>query len=135
MTEFRTRKVEKHHYRDYLSRAEQCLASAEAAWTQGHWDACAINAIQSAVSASDAVTAFGLGLRSAGQSHADAVGLFRQTEAQDQSTQDAASRLSRILGAKNTSAYEEKPVKPREAEFLLAEARKLLDFAKSKLPV
>lgn len=125
--------MDKHHYADYLSRAQQHLDIAQIAFEQGKYDACANNAIQSAISASDALTTFFKQERSAGQSHDMTVRLFKETNPQDSETQSKANIFSRIIGEKNVSAYEEKPVKPRVAEVLLKEAEQLLAFVKKKI--
>ncbi len=134
MSELQTRKIESYHYKDYLSRAEQCLALAEEAKNRGLFDACAINAIQSAISAADALSTFALGQRSASQRHDEAVKLFKTINPHDKGVQDNANRFSRIISEKNASAYEEKPVSSKEAQYLLLEAQRFLSFVKSKLP-
>lgn len=134
MTETQTRKVEKYHYKDYLSRAEQCLRTAKDAQGRGDWDACAINAVQSAISASDALSTSSLGLRSADQSHDDAIRLFRSIDPTNEAHKTNTNRLSRILSEKSASSYGEQSVKKIEGEYLLFEAERLLSYVKSKLP-
>ena len=134
MAELQGRKVDKRHYADYASRAQQLLNAAERSFENAEWDACAINSIQSAISTSDALCTFRLAQRNANQRHEDAIKLFKSIGPQDEAIQENARRLSRILGAKNASAYEEKPVSSREAEYLLVEARRLFDFVRSRLP-
>lgn len=134
LIEVPARKVERHHYVDYFSRAEQCLHAAQRAEEQGEWDACAINSVQSVISASDALSTHKLGVRGAGQKHEDAARLFKSIDFADAAVQENANRLSRILAAKNESAYEENPVGRKEAEHLLLEAKRLFDFVKSRLP-
>lgn len=94
----------------------------------------AINSVQSAISAADALVVFSKSERSAGQRHEEAVRLFKSINPQDSALQENASRLSRILARKNAAAYEEKPLKANEAQYLLLEAGRLLEFVKSRLP-
>ena len=130
-----SKKVAPLHYKEYLNRSEELLNASQYSFENQNWDACALNAVHAAISASDALTTYKLGERSAGQSHDEAVRLFKQTDFQDKETQSNAVRLSSILKEKNASAYEEKPVKPRTAEILLIESRRLLEFVKIKVPV
>ncbi len=134
MAELQTRKTDPFHYAEYLSRAEQCLNAAKHSASTNEWDACAINSVQSAISAADALTVFCKSERSAGQRHEEAARLFKSIAPQDAPIQENANRLSRILAKKNASAYEEKAVKRNEAEYLLVEAGRLLDFVKTRLP-
>lgn len=133
MDELQTRKVEKHHAGDYANRAQQLINAAQGALEKGEWDACAINSVHSAISASDALCTFNLGQRSSSQRHEDAIKLFKSMGPQDPAILENANRLARILGGKNSSAYEEKPVPRKEAEYLLMEAQRLLGFVKSRL--
>lgn len=134
MAELQSRRLDKFHYKDYVARAVQLLNAAERAYESLEWDACAITAVHSAVSASDALCTLKLGQRSAGQNHQNAVRLFKTIDAQDKAIVENAGRLARLLAEKNASAYEEKPVQRKEAEYLLTEAKKFLSFVESRLP-
>jgi len=132
--EAQSKKVERYHYRDYLSRAQQSLDVAKYAFEQAKWDACAIMAVQSAISASDALCTYQFSSHSSSQRHDDAIKLFRSVDPSSDAHKTNTNRLTRILSKKSDSAYSEQSVKRNEAEFLMSEAERLLAYVKSKLP-
>ncbi len=79
----RTRDVTKSLYINYLKRAEECLNAAKNSVSTREWNAATINAIHSCIAACDAVCVFFLGKRNAGESHNDAVSLFKKIKAGD----------------------------------------------------
>lgn len=133
MSESPSKKVERYRYKDYLFRAEQSMAVAKYAFEEGLWDACAINAVQTAISASDALCIYKFSSHNASRRHDDAIKLFRSIDPSGEAHKTNANRMARILSEKSDSAYGEQPVKKNEAEFLLAEAERLLTYVKSKL--
>lgn len=133
MNEVQAKKVERYHFKDYLSRAEQSLDVATYAFDAGKWDACAINAVQAAISASDAYCIFKFSAHNSSSRHEDAIKLFRSIDAADEVHKTNSNRLTRILSEKNDSAYGEQPVKKNEAEYLLSEAGRLVAYVKSKI--
>ena len=134
MNESQAKKVGRHHYKDHLSRAQQSLDVAKYAFEQGKWDACAINCVQAGISASDAYCIFKLSLHNASQRHDDAIKLFSSIDPANETHKTNANRLRHLLSEKSGSAYGEQPVKKNEAEYLLTEAGRLLNYVKSKMP-
>jgi len=74
---FRTRDVAKSLYTNYLKRAEECFHAAKNSFAIEEWNAATINAIHSCIAACDAICVYFLGKRHAGESHEDAVNLFK----------------------------------------------------------
>lgn len=131
---FRTRDVEKSLYINYLKRAEECLHAAKNSFSIQEWNAATINAIHSCISACDAICIYFLGKRHAGESHNDAVTIFRTIKVDDQEINTNANRALRILRIKNMAEYEERLVHRSEAEKVLKDCERFLEYVRRKLP-
>jgi len=129
----RTRDVEKALYINFFQRSTECLNAARSSFNQQEWNASTINAIHSCIAACDSVCVYFLGKRSAGESHNDAVKLFK-TIKKSKEIDTNASRISRILSIKNMAEYEERLVFRSEAEKILKDCERLLDYIKKELP-
>lgn len=135
MDNLKTRRVEGYLYVNFLKRAEQCLNSAKTANEKQDWAASAICSVHSAISAADALCVHFLKAKHAGQDHKDAVKLLASIKSMDrEKSAKISGKLTRILGMKSMVEYEERLVKPREAERLLNDAESVLEYAKSELP-
>lgn len=131
---FKTRDVAKSLYVNYLKRAEECFSAAKNSFELEQWNASAINSIHSVIAACDAMCVYFLGKRSAGDSHNDAVGLFKSIEIEkDEEINTNANRIIRILRVKNMAEYEERLVYKSEAEKSLQDCERFFDFVKRKL--
>lgn len=131
---FRTRDVEKSLYINYFKRAEECLHAAKNSFAVQEWNAATINAIHSCISACDAICIYFLGKRHAGESHNDAVTIFRTIKFDDEEINTNANRVLRILRIKNMAEYEERLVHRYEAEKLLKDCKRFLEYVGRKLP-
>lgn len=131
---FRTRDVEKSLYINYLKRAEECLHAAKNSFSIQEWNAATINAIHSCISACDAICIYFLGKRHAGESHNDAVTIFRTIKVDDEEINTNANRVLRILRIKNMAEYEERLVHRSEAEKALKDCERFLEYVRRKLP-
>lgn len=96
----RTRDVTKSLYTNYLKRAEECLHAAKNSFAIQEWNASTINAIHSCIAACDAVCVYFLGKRHAGESHNDAINLFKTIKTSDEKINTNANRIIRILRIK-----------------------------------
>ena len=134
MSKFRTRDVEKSLYINYLKRAEECLHAAKNSFSIQEWNAATINAIHSCISACDAFCIYFLGMRHAGESHNDAVTIFRTIKVDNQEINTNANRVLRILRIKNMAEYEERLVHRPEAEKVLKDCERFLEYVRIKLP-
>ena len=131
---FRTRDVTKSLYTNYLKRAEECLHASKNSFANQKWNAATINAIHSCIAACDAICVYFLGKRHAGESHNDAVNLFKTIKAGDELVNTNANRLIRILSIKNMAEYEERLVYKSEAEKALKDCERFLEYVKKQLP-
>jgi len=131
---FRTRDVAKSLYPNYLKRAEECFHAAKNSFAIEEWNAATINAIHSCIAACDAMCVYFLGKRHSGESHEDAVGLFRNIKVGDEGINTNANRIIRILRIKNMAEYEERLVHKSEAEKALKDCERFLEHVKKVLP-
>ena len=134
VSKFRTRDVEKSLYVNYLKRAEECLHAAENSFNNQEWNATTISAIHSCISACDAMCVYFLGKRHAGENHNDAVALFK-TIKYDKEINTNANRIVRVLRIKNMAEYEERLIFKSEAEKVLKDCERFLNYVKKQLPI
>jgi uncharacterized protein (UPF0332 family) len=131
---FETQTVARSLYANYLAKSEECFSAAQESFSKGDWNAAAICAVHSCISASDALCIFFLGKRHAGLNHNDAVLLFSTIRRNDEQLKKNASRLKNILNMKNMAEYEERLVRRTEAEKVTKDTERFLAFVKSRLP-
>lgn len=130
---FRTRDIAKSFYVNYLKRAKECLHAAENSFNNREWNAATINAIHSGIAACDAMCVYFLGKRHAGESHNDAVALFKTIKSSKEMDTNA-NRIARILHIKNMAEYEERLVYGPEAEKALKDCKRFLKYVEKELP-
>ena len=115
-------------------KSEECFSAAQESFLKGDWNAAAICAGHSCISASDALCIFFLGKRHTGLNHNDAVLLLATIGGQDEQLKKNASRPKDILNMKNMAEYEERLVRRTEAEKVRKDAERFLASVKSRLP-
>jgi uncharacterized protein (UPF0332 family) len=131
---FKTRDVAKSLYTNFLKKAEECFHAAKNSFVSQEWNAATINAIHSCIAACDAICVYFLGKRHAGESHEDAVSLFKTIKSSGEEININANRILRILRIKNMAEYEERLVYRSESEKVLKDCERFLEFVKRKLP-
>ena len=129
----KTRDISRALYINYLKRADECLDAAKNSFNTQKWNAAAINAIHSCIAACDAMCVYFLGKRYAGESHNEAVTLFKTIKS-GQEININANRIARILRIKNMAEYEERLVHKSETEKILKDCERLFEYVKEKLP-
>jgi uncharacterized protein (UPF0332 family) len=110
------------------------LHAAKNSFANQEWNAATINGIHSCIAACDAMCVYFLGKRNAGESHNDAVNLFKTIKADDEEINTNANRIIRILRIKNMAEYEERLVYKSEAEKALKDCERFLEYVKKQLP-
>lgn len=128
----KTRSVSRERYKTYLKKAREFLRASESALELGDWDAVGLNAVHAAISAADALLAYYGGVRSTGESHHDVAGLLRQHIIDDH-LGSKIQTLSKVLGYKNLSAYEDREVTEAEGRDAEKLARRFLEWAAFRL--
>jgi uncharacterized protein (UPF0332 family) len=131
---FRTRDVAKSLFSNYLKRAEECLHASKESFANKDWNAATICAIHSCISACDAMCVYSLGKRHSGENHNDAVSLFKMIKSEDEKLKINANRLNKILRIKNMAEYEERLVNRSEAEKVLKNCNRFIDYIRKELP-
>jgi uncharacterized protein (UPF0332 family) len=129
----KTRDVSKTFYRNYLQKAEECLHGARNSFSLQEWNSSTISAIHVCISGCDAMCVYFLGKRNASDNHNDAVTLFKSIK-NDDSINTNANRISNVLRIKNMAEYEERLVYKSEAEKILKDCERFLEFVKKTLP-
>ena len=132
-SKFKTRDVTKSLYVNYLKKAQECCHGAQSSFETSEWNASAINAIHACIAACDAMCVYFLGKRHCGEVHNDAAVLFR-TIRNSEDINTNAGRILRVLRMKNMAEYEERLVYRSEAEKILKDCERLLEFVKKELP-
>ena len=133
MSKLKTRDVSKSLYVNYIQRAEECLHAAKNSFNKQEWNAATINAIHSCIAACDAMCVYFLGKRHTGESHNEAVTLFKTIKS-GEDIDINANRIIRILRIKNIAEYEERLVHKSEAEKILKDCERFFEYTKSELP-
>ena len=131
---FKTRKVNKSLYVNYLKRAEECHIAALKSFSNNDWNASTICAIHTCISACDAMCIYFLGKRHAGENHNNAIALFKTIHTQDTNLSKNANRLRRIIGIKNMAEYEERLVFKSEAEKIIKDTERFFSYVRKELP-
>ena len=129
-----TRDVQKSLYVNFLKRSEECVHAAQTSFSNQEWNASAINAIHCCIAACDAMCVYFLGKRHAGEDHEEVVNLFMTVEGSSEEIKTNANRILRILRIKNMAEYEERLIYRPEAERVLKDCERLLEFVKKELP-
>ncbi len=133
-SKFKTRDVEKSLYTNYLKRAEECFHAAKSSFEAQEWNSATISAIHAVIAASDAMCIYFLGKRNASESHNEAAALFKSIKTDNEGISINANRIAKILSIKNMAEYEDRLVFRPEAEKVLKDCERFLEYAKGKLP-
>jgi hypothetical protein len=112
----------------------ECERAAAQSSARGDWNAAAICAIHSCISACDALCAHALGVRHSGEHHSDAVSLMQSIKPGDERYRANAARLRHVINIKNMAEYEERLVFRKEAEKAIKDCERFLAFVRSELP-
>jgi len=129
----KTRRVSKELYRNYLQKALENLEAAKDSLKAERWNAATINAVDSSISATDALTVFMLGVRHAGERHEDALALLQTIDIPRETLNAKSRQLSRLLSVKNASEYEERLMKRNEAEESVRDTERYYDWVEQYL--
>jgi uncharacterized protein (UPF0332 family) len=130
----KTKDVQRTQYANFLKKSEECFHSASNSFNMKEYNASAISAIHSCIAGCDSMCVYNLGKRSLGENHNDAIKLFKAIKENDAGIDKNANRISRILNLKNMAEYEERLVSKNEAEKILKDCGRLLEYIKTQLP-
>ena len=124
--------VEKNDYKIFLKKAKDFYEITLKARDTGNWTALGLNAVDCAISCSDAMLTFHLGIRSAGEDHMQAVDLL--TRLPPTLEDGEANNFKRIIAKNNLIAYENREFRQTEAIDILKLAERFYRWTTSKLP-
>lgn len=93
----RTRRVSEAEAKSYLKKAEEFYQTMLESCRQRRWNSAGLNGVHCAISATDAAMGIKAGLRSAGESHYEAVELL-SLHIKHENAGAQSTRLTRILG-------------------------------------
>lgn len=124
--------VAKNDYKIFLKKANDFYEVMLNARDTEKWTAAGLNAVHCAISCCDAMLTFHLGIRSAGESHMQAVDLLAQLPSNIEDSE--ANTFKRIIAKKNLIAYECREFRQAEAIEILKLAERFYHWTTSKLP-
>ena len=130
----RTRAVRRELYRNCVAKAQEFLRAAEDSLRRGDYDACVSAAIHSGINLADALATFYLQMRSAGESHEDALALVRRVPLPPTECEQIVHQLSSLLDVKNAAEYEARLLRAKEAEAAMKHLERLSSRVLSALP-
>ena len=113
--------------RTYLVKAQEFLATADAAVLNKRWNSAGLAAIHAGIGAADAAIVASAGVRSASKDHGAAVGLLRRLVAESGAAQER--QLNGLLSMQNTVEYEQRLATESEARALVEQAGRLVRWS------
>lgn len=132
-SKIRVGRIEKTQYRNYWKKAQEFYDTMEEALHRKKWNATALNAIHSAISANDALLVCFHGVRSTSPKHDDAIKLLLSLVKHEE-TKKNSSHLQKLIAMKNIVEYEDRLFFQSEALTLAKHARRFLNWVESILP-
>jgi len=130
----KTRDVQKSLYLNFLKKAQECYNAALHAFEDQGWNALAVNTVHCCISACDAMCVYFLGRRSSSENHNDAIKLLKAIKIKSEDLNANTNRLLNILRIKNMVEYEERLIYRSEAEKILKDCQRFLEYVKRNLP-
>jgi HEPN domain-containing protein len=128
-----TKAVEKTACSNYLQKAEENLRSAQKAVEGRDYNSAAVCAVHSVISAADAYCVYGLGKRCSSSKHEDAAELIKTVPYPDAEKLAVSKTFLAVIRIKNMAEYEERLVKPKDAEKAVREAGEVLELIRNRL--
>lgn len=126
--------VQESNWKNYIIKADQFFETARLAYLNKGWNAVGLNAVHTAITANDALTAYYKNVRSASKKHSDAVNLLLEVFKSNKDSENFSKHLLWLVNRKNLVEYESRLFYQKEAEDALKHAERFLSWAKSKLP-
>jgi HEPN domain-containing protein len=129
----KARSAEKSSYINYIKKAQEFSQTMQRAYESGNWNSVGLEAVQSAISANDALLVFFGGIRSASPNHMDAIRLLTEIIDTGEARRNS-NHLRRVIAKKNVIEYENRLFTKKEAEEVKLHAERFLSWAASMLP-
>jgi HEPN domain-containing protein len=117
----------------YLTKARDFLKGAIMEAEKENWNSAAVLSIHSVISACDAICAKFLQLRHGGADHVQAVELLGSLPFERSEIESKLKQARRIISLKNAAEYEDRLIKQTEAQEMLKDAQRLVEWVENKL--
>ena len=128
-----TGRVDKTQYRNFYKKAKEFYETMHISLGRKNWNATALNAVHSGISANDALLAYFYGIRSVSPKHDDAVKLLVSL-VKHKEVNLSSAHLRKLIGMKNLVEYEGRLFTQSEAQSLAKHAQRFLEWVESLLP-
>lgn len=129
-----TRSVTEQEALSYLRKAEEFYLTMTEAFEKRRWDSAGLAGVHCVISATDAVLGKKARIRSAGESHFEAVQLLKQ-HVQDAHAGAQSQRLARILSDKSLVEYDSRQFHEDEAASIVKDVGRYLEWVRGFFPV
>lgn len=115
--------VSKNEYPGYLSKATEFFDTMKDCLRQERWNSAALEAVHCCISANDALTIWGKGIKCTSSKHDDAA-ILLQSLAELKDIKSAANHLLRVIKKKNLVEYEQRNFIRSEAHEIVLHAER-----------
>ncbi|HPI04538.1 MAG: HEPN domain protein [Candidatus Aerophobetes bacterium ADurb.Bin490] len=131
MEKYKFRQVDKHLYINFLRRSEECLKNAKRAFDNNEIMSAPISAVHCCIAALDALCVNHMRKRHAGYNHEDGVKfIYGINTVKKEDLETIGSKAMKVIKMKNMAEYEERIMKPKEAEKMIKDAEYVLEMVK-----
>ena len=127
-----TRPINKEQFEDYWKKAQDFFRAMSRSYTEGNWNATALEGIHAAISAADTLIIFSRGYKSGSQRHSDTATLIANLPLED--SKKAAQHLTQILSVKNLVEYSGDNYSATEAQDVLKQVERFFNWVRKVLP-
>lgn len=117
----------------YITKAREFLKGAMVQAGKGEWNSSAVLSIHAVISACDAVCARFLQLRHGGADHIQAVELLSSLPLERSEIESKLKQARRVISLKNAAEYEDRLIKQSEAQEMLRDAERLVEWVEKKM--
>lgn len=122
--------VTRQQAQTYLSKALEFLQASREAMKVGRVNSAGLLAIQAAISTADALLGHQAGYRSTSPDHKAAADLLKDLRVGSADRSNQIRRFERILNKKNLVQYEARELTRKEADYLVEQAERFVDWAR-----
>lgn len=124
--------VEKHHYSEYLQKADEFFQGLKEAVQASRWNAVGLNAVHCVISSSDALTVYHFQKRSTSGRHQDAAHMINKLPVSGAA--EKTKQFLDVLNLKNRIEYEHCLTSEKQALQMAKQAERFYSWAKANVP-
>jgi len=134
MEKYKFRPVDKHLYVNFLRRSEECLKNAKRALENNEIMSAPVSAVHCCISALDALCVCHMRKRHAGYNHEDGVKFIYGINTLNRDILETiGAKAMKVIKLKNMAEYEERIMKPKEAEKIVKDAESVFETVKKHI--